>query len=114
MPRATMVRVNLFHRRPPERIVKAYGRDSFLLWLNPLVAALQATMGLRVGIRSDADVLEKMQKDALEMAKKGYEVRSADQFDLPLMTNRNQKATFYKVTYELVDARRNSPAQDRT
>jgi hypothetical protein len=70
------------------------------LWLNPLLSALQAFLGIRVGLRSDAEVLQMMEEDALRMEDQGYRVVAADQFDVPLIGNAGRKATYYKVTYE--------------
>jgi hypothetical protein len=87
--------------RQPRTVVKSYGRDSLVLWLNPLVAAVQASLGMRVGIRSEAEVLDAMEKDALKMAERGYRVSTADRYDLPVLFGRGQAASYYKVTYEL-------------
>ncbi len=95
--------MNLFARTRPKRVVRAYGRDSLLIWLNPLTSALQASLGFRVGLRSDAEVLAKMQKDVDEMAKRGYRVVSADEYALPLVGRPRRGATYYKVTYELTE-----------
>ena len=93
-------------RERRRQIVRTYGRDSLLVWLNPLISALQATLGLRVGFRSDAEVLQKMEADTLRMAEQGYRVVSADQYNVPLFGLRNEKATWYKVTYELTEGPR--------
>jgi hypothetical protein len=85
------------------QIVKTYGRDSLLVWMNPLISALQATLGLRVGFRSDAEVLQKMESDTMNMAERGYRVVSADQFELPVFGPGNKKASWYRVTYELAE-----------
>jgi hypothetical protein len=95
--------MNILRRQEPSRVVKTFGRDSLLLWLNPLLSALQASLGLRVGLRSEAAVLQKMQDDALRMANKGYRVVSADRYDVPLIGNAARNATYYRVTYERID-----------
>jgi hypothetical protein len=88
-------------RTRPQRVVRTYGRDSLLVWVNPLLSALQATLGFRVGLRSEAAVLEKMQRDADEMAGRGYRVVSEEQFALPLIGSPQRSASWYRVTYEL-------------
>jgi hypothetical protein len=95
--------MNLLRGRQPDRIVRTFGRDSLVLWLNPLLSALQASLGIRVGLRTDAEVLQKMEEDALRMAEQGYRVAAADQYDVPLIGNPSRKATYYKVTYERRD-----------
>ncbi len=87
---------------PARRVVKSYGRDSLLLWINPLLSAMQASLGLRVGLRSQADVLDLMQKDVLSMADRGYRVVSSDEYDLPVILASGQRASYYRVTYELI------------
>jgi hypothetical protein len=94
--------------RQPGTIVKSYGRDSLLFWINPLIAAVQSSLGLRVGVRSEAGVLDAMEKDALKMEQRGYRVQSADRYELPLLFGRGQAASYYKVTYELA----REPAKD--
>ncbi len=82
--------------------MKTYGRDSLLILANPILSTLQSLLGLRVGLQSDAQILDRMQKDALEMEKRGYRVVSADEFDLPLVAPvAGRNATYYRVTYEL-------------
>jgi hypothetical protein len=85
------------------RVVKAYGRDSLLIWLNPLLSALQASFGLRVGLRSEAEVLDRMQKDALAMERRGYRVVASDEYELPVFLAPGKRANYYRVTYELSD-----------
>ena len=67
------------------------------------VAALQTTFGLRVGFRSEADVLDMMQKDVLAMERRGYRVVSSDEFALPVFLAPGERANYYQVTYELTD-----------
>ena len=54
---------------------------------------------------SDADELDKMEKDALRMADQGYRVVSADQYALPWLARLGwgDKATYHRVTYELLE-----------
>jgi hypothetical protein len=98
-----MASMKLFRRTRRRLVVKTFGRDSLLVWLNPFISALQAAMGLRIGIRSDAELLQRMDEDAMEMAKEGYRVVSADRYDLPLLGIANRNAYYYRVTYELTE-----------
>ena len=93
---------SLFRRTPPDRIVKAYGRDSLLVAVNPVLSMLESAFGLRVGLRSDADVRDRMEKDALEMQRRGYRVASADELSLPAFAVRPTRANWYRVTYERI------------
>ena len=88
---------------PPRIVVKAYGRDSLLVWMNLLLPALQASLGLRVGLRSDAEVLAGMQKDVLAMAERGYRVVASDEYELPILLAPGKRASYYGVTYEVRD-----------
>ncbi len=88
--------------QPARTIVKSYGRDSLLFWINPLISAIQASLGMRVGLCSEADVLDKMQKDALAMADRGYRVVASDEYDLPILLAPGRRASYYRVTYELI------------
>lgn len=99
-----------FRREAPARIVRSYGRDSLLVVLNPLATALEAGLGLRIGLRSDAEVRDRMEKDALTMEARGYRVVSADEFSLPAVAVSRARANWYRVTYEL-DQRRASSAR---
>jgi len=69
-------------------VVKDDGRDTFLIAANLLVAPIMAALGRRIGLRSEADVLERMQQDALRMQAKGYEVVSADRYAIPCVLRR--------------------------
>ena len=89
--------------RKKRRIVKAYGRDSLLIWLNPLFSALEASLGLRVGLRSDAEVLDRMQKDVIAMERQGYRVVASEEVELPVFVVPRARANYYRVTYELSD-----------
>ncbi|HXX60013.1 MAG TPA: hypothetical protein VEI48_01835 [Candidatus Sulfotelmatobacter sp.] len=88
--------------KPAQRVVKAYGRDSLLIWINPVISAMQASLGLRVGLRSEAEVLDKMERDALAMADRGYRIVASDRYDLPVVLAAGRRATYYRVTYELI------------
>jgi hypothetical protein len=88
---------------PARTVVRSYGRDSLVLWVNPLLSALQARLGLRVGLRSQAAVRDRMQRDVLAMADRGYRVASSEQFDLPVALAPGEQASWFRVTYELVE-----------
>ncbi len=88
---------------PARTVVKSYGRDSLLLWINPLLSAMETSLGLRVGLRSKAEVLDRMQKDVLAMADRGYRVVSTDEYELPVILAPGQRATYYRVRYELIE-----------
>lgn len=89
--------------KPKRTIVKDYGRDTFLVAFNFLLAPLVALLGLRVGLLSEADVRDRMEKDALRMAERGYRVASADRRVVPWLARVGwgDRASFYRVTYEL-------------
>jgi hypothetical protein len=96
--------MGLFGTVEPKRtVVKEYGRDTFLVAFNLLLAPLMASRGRRVGLLSEADVLDRMEKDALEMGDRGYRVVSADRYAVPWLARLGwgDRATFYRVTYEL-------------
>jgi hypothetical protein len=97
--------MNLVRRSRPRQVVKTYGRDTLLVLASPLIAALQATVGLRVGLRSDAEILQQMESEAQRMQEQGYRVLSADQHDLPVLGVSGRRATWYRVTYELATER---------
>ena len=90
---------------PARTVVKSYGRDSLLVWINPVLSAMQASLGIRVGLRSQAEVLDRMRKDALAMADRGYRVVSSDEYDLPIILAPGRRASYYRVTYELIQPR---------
>jgi len=83
--------------------VKAYGRNSFFVWWNPVAAFLETTLGLRVGLRSDADVRERMQSDVFAVEKQGYRVVSADEIELPGVFGTRTRGNYHRVTFELTD-----------
>ncbi len=93
-----------------QRVVKTYGRDAFLVWWNPIIAAALSIAGLRVGLFSDAEVLDRMEKDALRMQSRGYQVVSSDEHSLPLLFMPGKSTNYYRVTYE----RRESPVAGRS
>jgi hypothetical protein len=83
-----------------QTVTKAYGRDAFVIWWNPILAWLMASAGLRVGLFSDAQVLQRMEADSLNMQARGYRVVSSDEFLLPIFGLRGRTTSYYKVTYE--------------
>jgi hypothetical protein len=89
--------------RKRARVVKAYGRDSLIVWMNPILSALEASLGLRIGLRSNAEVLDRMQRDVLEMERRGYRVVASDEYELPVLFAPGTRANYYRVTYELRD-----------
>ncbi|HET7027327.1 MAG TPA: hypothetical protein VFI28_06520 [Candidatus Limnocylindrales bacterium] len=67
---------------------------------NPVLSTIAAAFGLRIGLRSDEEVRDRMEKDALAMQAKGYRVASADEFAVPAFAAAAARATWYRVTYE--------------
>ncbi len=76
----------------PERVVRTYGRGSFLGFLSPLLAYFMAAAGMR-GWETSAR--RAMEQDAVEMARRGYRVASADETTLPALG-----IVSFRVTYE--------------
>ena len=83
--------------------MREYGRDSLLIWLNPFFSALETSLGLRVGLRSDNEVLARMQKDVLAMERRGYRLTACDEYALPVLLAPGRRASYYRVMYELRD-----------
>jgi hypothetical protein len=104
MARPVTVRDRLLHlvgsSEPKPRVVREYGRDSLLVWVNLLVAAIFASTGRRVGLRSDEQLAARMEADAAAMRKKGYLVASVQEFSLPGLAGPTAGAKWYRVTYE--------------
>ena len=90
---------------PPALVVRSYGRDSLLLWLSPLLALVQSMLGLRIGLRSRAEVLERMERDVLAMQARGYRVAESTELELPVFLAPGLKATYFRVTYRRADGR---------
>jgi hypothetical protein len=84
----------------PKTVVKAYGRDCFLVLWNPFAAAFMSYLGLRVGLFSDAQVLDRMEKDALAMQARGYRVTASDEYRVALLFLPGRWTSYYRVTYE--------------
>jgi len=81
-------------------IVRTYGRDSLLVWLNVLIAPLLAALGLRVGLDSEARLQARLESDAAAMRNRGYLVAKVETFTLPGLVRSDAEARWYRVTYE--------------
>ncbi len=79
----------------PTRIVKHYGRGSFLGLISPILAAFMAALGMNGWQRS---ALRDMENEAIAMARKGYRVASMEEATLPFFG-----IVSYTVTYESTD-----------
>lgn len=84
-------------------VVKTYGRDTLLFAWNPLAAAVMSSIGMRVGVRSEQQVIELMEKDALEMLGRGYRVVDTREVRVPLVLRPSKSTSYYRVTYERSD-----------
>lgn len=80
-------------RRPARRIVKLYGLGSLMGAWSLLIAYVMAAGGMH-GWRDSA--MRDMEKDAIELEKRGYRVVSTNEYALPLFG-----MGYFKVTYEL-------------
>jgi hypothetical protein len=88
--------VGLFGGATRDRIVvKSYGRASFLGLLSPLLAFFMAERGMRGWEDSTRRAME---KDAVDMARRGYRIVSTEEAAMPVFGMAS-----YKVTYELTD-----------
>ena len=85
-------------------VVKEYGRDSLLVWVNLLLAPLFALLGMRVGLQSEEKIASRIQSDTDAMRKKGYLVSSVQTFSLPVLGSSVTTANWYRVTFELTAA----------
>jgi hypothetical protein len=81
-------------------VVREYGRDSLLVWANLLLAPLLAALGLRVGLRSEEQLVARIEADTAEMRKRGYLVSSVETLSLPGLAGRRTDANWYRVTFE--------------
>jgi hypothetical protein len=88
---------------PPRVIARTYGRGSLLGLLSLPFAFLMASRGMRGWQESAARAME---DDAVEMAKQGYRIASSGEYGWPMLG-----ITYYKVTYERVDAPAGSPSR---
>ena len=88
--------MGLFGQGKPKRVVvKQYGGDSALGQASPMAAFLLGGPG---DLKSQARVVENMEKDALAMARQGYRIVSTQEHEHPTSGIR-----YVKVTYELGD-----------
>src|SRR6266511_4688137 len=88
---------------PPRVITKTHGRGSLLGVLSLPFAFLMASRGMR-GWQESA--VRDMSDDAVEMARQGYRILSGGEYGWPMFG-----ITYYKVTYERVDAPAGTPDQ---
>ena len=79
-------------RRRPDRIVKVYGLGSLLGAWSLLIAYLMAAGGMH-GWRDSA--IREMEKDAIELERRGYRVASNTEYTLPLFG-----MGYFRVVYE--------------
>lgn len=84
-----------FGSAKPQRVVRTYGRGSFLGLLSPVLAYVMAAAGMRGWQDSAARAME---KDAIEMARQGYRIASTEEAALPVFG-----ISSYTVTYELIE-----------
>ena len=89
------MRLTIGKAEPPRVIAKTYGRGSFLGLLSLPFAFLMASRGMR-GWQESAGPWD---DDAVEMARQGYRITSSGEYGWPIFG-----ITYYKVTYERVDA----------
>ena len=81
-----------FRSNSPTVVTRTYGRGSLLGFLAPLFAYVMAAAGMRGWEESARRAME---DDVMAMARRGYRVRSADEYRMPLLG-----IVFFKVTYE--------------
>ena len=81
--------------------MREYGRDSLLIWANLLLAPIIARLGLRVGLRSQADLEARIEADTAAMRKRGYLVAKVETFSLPVVGAPDEAASWYRIRYEL-------------
>jgi hypothetical protein len=79
--------------KAPKRIVRTYGRGSFLAFLSPLLAMFMASRGMNGWERSGET---EAQRDALDMERRGYRVIDAEEYTIPMLG-----IVWFKVIYEL-------------
>lgn len=85
--------------KPKPVVVKEYGRDNFLGLINPIMTFFVLS-GRNTNARTvyQDRLLEKMEKDAVAMARLGYRIASTREYERPALG-----IAYYKVTYEPVD-----------
>jgi hypothetical protein len=97
--------MGLFEKSAPKRVVvKTYGRGSLLGLLGPIFAFLMASRGMNGWQQSAA---RDMERDAVEMIRRGYRIVSSQEHGIPLLG-----IAYQKVIYELVDPRRKRSGED--
>jgi hypothetical protein len=80
-------------REMEHTVVRTYGRGSILGLLSPILAFFMASRGMN-GWQQSA--VREMERDAVEMARRGYRVVSSEEREIPLFG-----AAWFRVTYEL-------------
>ena len=78
---------------PPRRVIRTYGRGSYLGFLSPILAYLMAARGMRGWQES---TIAAMERDAIEMQRNGYRVVDTREAALPGLGIQS-----WTVTYEL-------------
>lgn len=89
----------LGNAKPKHVVVKAYGRDSFLGLINPVMTFF-ILAGRNPNARTgyQARLIENMEKDAAVMLRQGYRISSSREYERAALG-----ISYYKVTYELID-----------
>jgi hypothetical protein len=95
-----VLKVGLIGKAKPKRVVvKECGRDSFLGLINPIMTLLiLCGRGTTGQSNYQARLMEKLEKDAAAMLKRGYRIASSREYERTTLG-----ISYYKVTYELVD-----------
>jgi hypothetical protein len=76
----------------PERVTRTYGRGSLLGLLSPLLSFFMASRGMN-GWQQSA--IRDMEKDALDMDRRGYRIVSTQESTMPVFG-----IAYYTVIYE--------------
>ncbi len=79
-------------------VVRTYGRGSLLGLLSPILSFFMASRGMN-GWQQSA--VREMERDAAEMAGRGYRILTSEEHEIPLFG-----AVWFRVTYELRDPSR--------
>ena len=98
--RSKVLEMGLFGEAKRKHIVvKEYGRDSFLGLINPIMTLLiLCGRGTTGQSNYQARLMEKLEKDAAAMLKRGYRIASSREYERTTLG-----ISYYKVTYELID-----------
>jgi hypothetical protein len=83
--------------KPRRTVVKYYGRGSLLGVWSLFIAYLMAQQGMN-GWQQRA--LRDMERDTVEMDRRGYRVVSTEEYSMPIFG-----ISYFKVAYELADPR---------